>query len=72
MERTRASRGRLWPFAFAALLWASGCAIFEDSQSNLREYTGAPAKTNQPVKLNGGFGGLSSESQHIERNLGIK
>jgi hypothetical protein len=72
MERIRTSCGRLWPLAFLALLSASGCAMFEDSQSNLREYTGAPAKTNQPVKLNGGFGGLSSESQQIERNLGIK
>ena len=72
MDQTSASRGRYWPFALLALLWAGGCAMFEDSQSNLREYTGAPAQANQPVKLNGGFGGLSSESQQIERNLGIK
>jgi hypothetical protein len=72
MERTRIGRGRCWPFAFAVLLWASGCAMFQDSGSNLRNYTGAPAQANQPVKLSGGFGGVSAESQQIERNLGIE
>jgi hypothetical protein len=46
--------------------------MFQDSQSNLRDYTGTSSQTNQPVKLTGDFGGLSSESQQIERNLGIK
>lgn len=72
MDRTRVRRGRLWPFAILALLWASGCAMFQDSGSNLRNYTGAPAQANQPVKLSGGFGGVSAESQQIERSLGIK
>jgi hypothetical protein len=46
--------------------------MFQDSGSNLRNYTGAPAQANQPVKLSGGFGGVSAESQQIERNLGIE
>jgi hypothetical protein len=72
MEPNRACRGRFWPLALFALSWAGGCAMFQDSQSNLREYTGTSSHANQPVKLSGGFGGLSSESQQIERNLGIK
>jgi hypothetical protein len=72
MERTRTGRGRLWPFAFIVLFWASGCAMFQDSGSNLRNYAGVPAQANQPVKLTGGFGGVSAESQQIERSLGIK
>jgi hypothetical protein len=46
--------------------------MFQDSGSNLRNYTGAPAQANQPVKLTGGFGGVSAESQQIERSLGIQ
>jgi hypothetical protein len=72
MDRTRVSRGHLWPIAFLALLWAGGCAMFQPSGSNLRNYTGAPAQANQPVKLSGGFGGVSAESQQIERSLGIQ
>ena len=82
MYRTRLRRGRYWPFAFFALLWASGCAMFQDDQPNFRDTVslgegvrrqpGNAEPPNRPVKLGGGYGGVSAESQQIEHNLGIR
>jgi hypothetical protein len=83
MDRTRVRRGPWWPFATTALLWASGCAMFQDDQSNLRDTVSwgdgvrrQPSNDtegpNRPIKLGGDYGGVSAESQKIEHNLGIR
>jgi hypothetical protein len=54
-----------------ALLWASGCAMFQD-EPNFRDDTAKWGEANRPIKLGSGFGGVTSEAQQIERNLGIR
>jgi hypothetical protein len=83
MYGTRVS-GRWWPVALLALFWACGCAMFQDEEPNFRDHTGTlgegvrrqqtadSEKPNRPVKLSGAFGGVTSEAQQIERNLGIR
>jgi hypothetical protein len=73
MDRTRAGRGRRWwSLMLVALTWASGCATFQNDEPNFRDDTAKWGEMNRPVKIGSGFGGVSSESQQIERNLGIR
>jgi hypothetical protein len=69
MDGMRVSRW--WPLALLALLSASGCAMIDD-EPNFRDDTAKWGETVRPVKPGNGLGGLRSEAQQIERNLGIR
>ena len=43
-----------------------------DDEPSFRDDTARWGEANRPVKLGSGFGGVSSEAQQIERNLGIR
>jgi hypothetical protein len=43
-----------------------------DDEPNFRGDNVKWGEANRPVKLGSGFGGLSSEAQQIEKNLGIR
>jgi hypothetical protein len=72
MDRTRVVSRRWWLVAPLALLAAGGCAAFQGEKANFRDDTVKWGEMNRPVKLGGGFGGVTPEAQQIERNLGIR
>ena len=72
MHRKRVGRNRRWwPMALLALLPVSGCAWFQGEPA-FRDDTANWGEKHRPVRIGNGYGGVTSEAQQIERNLGIR
>lgn len=61
-----------WPVILLSLLSAGGCALFQDEEPGTRSDFAKWGEKNRPIQAGSGYGGISSEAQQIERNLGIR